>query len=178
MKRLLDGLKMASIGLFSGLLGAFAGADGTSKAWRRFALPLSYLGLIWSNMSSWWNLTVLGMMGAFSLGYGIPDKTDGGSPIGQFWYQVFILYPKQRHLLADVLTRGTIGFLVGLSLIGLPIVRNNWIEYALGFLAIILIYSGLSWRDLGTFKFRGKTLLYSEMLVYTIIGIVTNILVR
>jgi len=178
MKRLLNELKLASIGLFSGLIGAWAGADGTSKAWRRFVLPLSYLGLIWSNMSSWWNLTVLGMMGAFSLGYGIPDENDDGSPLGAFWYEFFSLYPKYKHLLADVFTRGIIGLLVWISLIGIPIVKGNWIEWLCSSIVILFVYSTLSWRDLGNFEFRGKKLLISEMLTYTVIGIVINILVR
>jgi len=179
MKKLLNGLKLASIGLFSGLLGAWAGADGTSKAWRRFVLPLLYLGLIWQNMSSLWCLTVLGMMGAFSLGYGIPDFNDlDGSPIGRFWWEVFSLYPMKKHLLSDVFTRGTIGLLVCISLIGIPIVKGNWLEYLLGSTVISVVYSVFSWRDLGTFEFRGKRLLYSEMFVYTVIGIVVKILVR
>ena len=170
-------LKIAIIASFSGLLGAWAGADGTSKAWRRFVLPLVYLGLIWANMSSWWNLTILGMVVCFSLGYGIPNEDyQDGSPIGTFWYKVFILYPKQKHLFADIFTRGTIGMSVCLSLIGVPVVRHNWLEYAIGSLIITIVYSGFSWRNLGTFEFRGKQLLFSEMLVYTTIGIVTKII--
>ena len=178
MRKIFEGLKLAPIALFSGLIGAFAGADGTSKAWRRYVLPLSFLGLIWSNMSSWWSFTVLGMIGAFSLGYGVPDSNDGGSPIGRFWYEVFILYrQRRRHVLTDIFTRGTVSLVIVLSLIGIPIVKNNWTEYLLYSLGILLVYSGLSWRDLGAFKFRGKILLYSEMIIYSIIGIVIKLLI-
>ena len=179
MKKLLNVLKIASLGLFSGLIGAWAGVDGTSKAWRRFVLPLLYLGLIWSNMSSLWCLTVLGMIGAFSLGYGIPDINDlDGSPLGRFWWEFFSLYPMKKHLLADIFTRGTISKLVCLSLIGIPIVKGNWVMYLCGSVVITVVYSVFSWRDLGTFEFRGKRLLVSEMVVYTIIGIVVKLLVR
>jgi len=46
----------------------------------------------------------------FSVGYGIPDETDKGSPIGRFWYKIC----KGNYFWADILTRLTCGILYSL----------------------------------------------------------------
>ena len=82
-----------SLGADSGLLlsdRAFAGADRTSKAWRRIGIPFVIAGLAWSYLHHWMIFSIFFLIIPLSLGYGIPDCLlyggDKGSPIGRFWF--------------------------------------------------------------------------------------------
>ena len=153
-----------------GLLGAYSGAEGTSKAFRRFGIPLLVLAFSGFYLRDMRVFGVLLMSIPFSMGYGIPSYgVDKGSFLGRFYYKL----TKQNHYLTNLLTRGTIGLLVSLSLIVIPIIKGNWLIYIIGSLIIIGVYTTLSWRDLGLFEWRGKKLLKSEAILYgTILTVV------
>ena len=119
------------LGLGCGFLWAWAGAEGTSKNWRKLLIGaiLALLGAI-SRLSWIPLLTFLCLWGATSLGYGIPDETDSGSAIGKFWfkrltnprsiignfwYKIF----KEKIMLVNIFTRATVGLCYGLALIPL-----------------------------------------------------------
>jgi hypothetical protein len=160
-------VKSAIIGVICGLLGAWAGAEGTNKLWRRFIIPFTLTGLAWGYLHNWWVLTMMSMFFALSAGYGIPSPTDKGSLIGRFWYKIW----KGNTTLANIYTRGTIGFLVNLSFISIPIIKGNWITYTISSISILLAYTIFSWRDLGGFYYKGKRLLWVDVITYGTIGL-------
>ena len=152
--------------LLGGLLGAWGGADGTSKAWRRIMIPIIITGLAFMKTESFLTVTIMLMIFALSRGYGIPGVGDAGSSLGRFWYNLF----NQNHFLADVFTRGTVGVMICLTLLSTPIIRKNWLVYGLACLGIIAVQSFVSWRNLGTFQLFGKMLTWSEAITW---GMVT-----
>jgi len=173
IKKLFNYLKSIIISLTCAPLGAFAGADGTSKAWRRIGIPFVITGLAWNYLHHWSVFSIFSMIAILSLGYGIPDNTDNGSPLGRFFYRVF----KGNHFLSDIFTRGTIGFLICLTLLSIPLIKSNWIIYIIGSLVIKNVYVWLSWRDLGTFILKGKRMIWSEAITYGTIGLIASLMV-
>ena len=159
--------------LVGGWLGAFGGADGTSKAWRRILIPGLLTSYAFSNTSSVFVITIMSMSFVLSIGYGIPSETNSGSTLGRFYYKLF----KGNHLLADLATRGTIGKLIALSLVSIPIIKGNWITYLLGSLGIVLINSLISWRNLKSFTLFSKTLSVSETLTWTLITLFSVLII-
>lgn len=178
MNKILTSIKITLVTGLSAFLGAFAGAEGTSKNWRRFLIPFALSGLAYGYLKDWRCILIMAMMGAFSMGYGIPDPPDDGSALGRFWYRLFsFLDMTRRNFFTNVFTRGTIGFMVGLSLIWIPIIKGNWITYILGCQAIKMAYALLSWRDLGGFWFKGKHLLWVDVIVYGTVGLATSLMI-
>jgi len=173
IKKIFNGLKVIIMSITCALLGAFAGADKTSKAWRRFGIPFVIVGFAWSCLHHWLVFFIFSMVIVLSLGYGIPDNTDEGSPLGRFFYWIF----KGNHFLTDIFTRGTIGSLICLTLSSIPLIKSNWIIYIIGSLIIINSYVWLSWRDLGTFIFNGKRLLGSEAITYGTVGLMASLMI-
>lgn len=167
------------IPIAGGLLGAIGGSG--NKPARRIGIPVTISGYAYSNLHNLWVITICSMIGALSIGYGIPsykDSTeessyDAGSVLGRFFYKLF----KQNHVLADIFTRGTIGLLIALSLISLPIIKGNWIIYGIGSLGIILTNALLSWRNLGTFKLGGKELSWVEFATWGLISLFSVIII-
>lgn len=165
-KKLLNVLKVGCLATIGGLLGAFAGAAQTSKSWRRLGIPLLVTLYALFTLGSGWTLLIMSMAAGLSLGYGIPSYTDPrGSKIGIFFFNLF----NGNHLLADIFTRGTVCLVIMLSLLVVPILIGNWLTYGLVVLTNLIIYTTLSWRGLGMFKFKGKLLLVSEMVTYTVL---------
>jgi len=169
-------------GFFIPLLGGLLGAIGGSgdKPARRIGIPVTIAGYAYSNLHNLWVITIFSMIGALSLGYGIPDDNyltdptkDKGSSLGRFFYKLF----KGNHKLADIFTRGTCGILVALSLLSLPIIKGNWIVYGIGSLGIILTNALLSWRNLGTFKLFGKELSWIEFATWGLITLLAVIII-
>lgn len=154
-----------------GLLGAYAGSEGTSKQWRRILIPIIFTACALIEIQSLWCVLVMTMCAFLSMGYGIPDAHDEGSKIGRFYYNLF----NHNHFLADVFTRGTIGFGIALSLLVITILKQNWFVYSLSSLGIILIYALNSWRGYGQIIFTWKTktycLLKVDIVTYTVLGI-------
>ena len=154
--------------IFAGLLGAWGGAEGTKKGWRRAGIPilLSVIGII---VTKSWIPIIIGLWGfIFSLGYGIPDNTDNGSDIGRFYFKL----TKGNHNLTDILTRGTIGLFFALVLAIIGIFKGNWgIFIITGPLCILGSISSLLFRKLGTFRLFNKQLTWDEFGVYSLIGL-------
>lgn len=176
--------------LFS-FFGAYAGSLGTSLLWRRAFLPAIttvYAYITIGQQIGWvnvlWTISIMSMWGSLALGYGIPDEdypenpnADSGSTIGRFWTLLFRKVFKDRnkaHRGADYLTRGTVGLIMSISLISIPILIGNWFIYILGSLGIILSQAFVSWRGWGSKKIKvfGKEveLCYSDIYNYAIIG--------
>jgi len=172
-------------GTIGGLLAAFGGAKNTTKGWRRLGIPLLITLSALCIMRNWWVLSIMSMAGVLSIGYGMPGFVPGwedeGSTLGQFWYYRLLkrgYNATKTNLLANILTRATIGLLMCISVVSIPILKGNWIVYGLSSLGIIISYAALSWRDLGTFDFRGKKLNWSEFIPFSIIVILAQVMVK
>ena len=112
MNLILIGLGSLVIGAICGLLGAYAGADGTSKAWRRYGIPL-VLTAVGALFLHWWALLFMFLPVVLSRGYGIPDPTDEGSTLGKFFYKIV----KGNSFLANLYVRSVIGLGLALPLL-------------------------------------------------------------
>ncbi len=166
MKKFLKSLKylLPFIGSFLATLGG----QGV-KELRRVVLPiiLSIVGAI--SLQSYWGI-LMGTFGIWvSMGYGIPDGIfgDQGSTLGRFWYNLL----NKKHSLADIFTRGTIGF--GMCLTGLvcPILKENWLMYFIGCAFIMIGQTVFSYRNLGIIKYgNNKELLWSDLINYGLIN--------
>ena len=171
LKNILFKIAGSSLVFVIGFLGAFAGSSGTSKSWRRIGIPVIFTVSALISLKSFWVILLMSIAGWLCCGYGIPDLYDEGSAIGRFYYKLF----NQNHFYSDVCTRGTIGFLISISFIIVPLLKHNWLVYILGSLGIILTYALISWRDFGTFTFKLKNktyyLLKVDILTYSILGI-------
>lgn len=164
------------IGGLCGLLGAYSGAENTSKAIRRFGIPILLTGFACAYLWSFWGLLLLLLFVPISAGYGVPCWNDDGSMIGRFWYDLIKKVNKtiqeiDVQELASILTRSTIGLIVSLISIVIPILKGNWLIYLLSSSIIIATYACLSWRGLGGFTFLKKYLTLSEFFTYLAIGI-------
>jgi hypothetical protein len=164
---------LLTIPIIGGWAGAFGGADKSSKAWRRILIPGLLTSFAFSNTESILVITIMSMSGALSMGYGIPGLGDEGSSLGRFYYNLF----KQNHKLADLFTRGTIGLLIVLSLISMPIIKHNWLIYGLGSLGIILINALISWRNFGSYILFKKELSWVETINWGLITLLGTIII-
>jgi len=169
---------LLAFGTIGGLLGALGGTDGVSKGVRRYGIPLLITLSALCIIQNWWVLTIMSMVGALSMGYGMPcfikGWEDEGSSLGKFWYYLVLkrgYKATKAYLLASICTRVTIGLLICLSLISIPILKGNWLIYSLCSLGITIVWGALSWRDLGIFKFFKKNLTWSEFITYSIMSL-------
>jgi len=120
----------AIFGVVCGLLGAYAGADKTSKSWRKIGISLLMALFAVSILKNWWAFFCLLFAYPYSSGYGIPDglpPLDQGSTIGNYWYYKLNMDPDR----ANKATRWTIGTLKLLGVICLPIITGNWLLAAI-----------------------------------------------
>jgi len=163
------------------VLGALGGAENSSKSFRRVLIPLILTVFAFLNTQSILVLTILSMCGALSIGYGIPsfsnyhEYNDEGSALGRFWFNLF----KKNETLANIFTRGTIGLLVGLSLVSVSIITHNWLFYGIGCLGIILTNSLISWQNWGQYTLFNRKLNWSDTVnwgVITLFGVLIIIL--
>lgn len=165
---LFKGFISTIVSTIGGFLGSYAGASNTSKQFRRIGIPCIIASMAYGYTQNLWVLTIGLMILVLSIGYGTPSHNDEGSVLGKFWHKI----TKGNELYTNLLTRGTISILICLSLLSIPIIKNNWNLYKLCSLGIILSYTNFTWRDLGTFKFLKKDLLWSEFIVYfSIVGL-------
>lgn len=172
MKKLLNKISAFLLPIFGGLLGALGGS--VNKSFRRVLLPLMIFGFAYSVTESFWVLSILSLMGVLSIGYGIPDATDEGSFLGRFYYKLF----NHNHFLADIFTRGTIGLLIGLSLVSLPIIKHAWLIYSICLVGIVLTQSLVSWRNLGTYKLFNKELSWVESITWGLITLFATLIIK
>jgi len=171
------------IALITGLLGSFGGAEQTIKNWRRIGIPVIFTIIALVFIQHWLVLSILAMIGVFCIGYGLPEEDprwglDEGSVIGRFWYYFFKKKTKHYELWANLLTRGVIGAVLGLSLVSIPIITKKWLIYAIITIVNISIYSGLSWRYfLANLNIKGKELLITDVITYGLLGLMISILI-
>lgn len=168
--------KINLIGLVGGLLGAWGGAEKTSKSWRRICIPLVITACAYYHLQNLWVVTIMSLAGALSLGYGIPsDDGDKGSSIGRFWYRIM----KGNHLLADIGCRAHIAFIKSVALLSIPIIKGNYKIYT--WITLGMIISDVLWGGIihpkGMFTLFGKKLLWEEFLIYFINTILALILI-
>ncbi len=165
MKKISNKIALFSLPLAGAILGSLGGADNSSKMYRRFFIPALLTSYAFSNTESIFVLTIMSMMGALSLGYGIPSSDDEGSFIGRFFYNLF----NHNETLSNIFTRGFIRLLISLSLISILIIKKNFLIYGLGSLGIILTNSFVSWRNYGSYKLFKKELSYVETINWGLI---------
>ena len=94
--------------------------------------------------------------------------SDKGSALGRFWYRLF----KKNILYTNIFTRATVGLLISLSMLSVPILKGTWISFLVGSALIIGVWGAVSWRGFGQFpvKIFGKTynLLWVDVTVYAV----------
>ena len=160
LKKFLAIIEFTLLSYVGAILGAIGGAR--NKTVRRVLIPLIITAVAFAKTESILVLTICSMMGVLAVGYGIPDATDEGSALGRFWYRLC----RHNHLLADIFTRGTIGVLIGVSLISIPIILHNWDVYFTACLGIVVVQAGLSWRNFGSYMLFKQTLSWVETLTW------------
>lgn len=159
--------------IIAGLLGALGGAERSSKLFRRLFLPLFITGEAYRYLQNWYVLSIFLMIPIFSIGYGIPDESDAGSPLGRFFYALF----KHNKVLANIFTRGTIGCLIAFTLSPIALITHHYWLYIAGLYLINTVFAVFSWQDLGGFEFQGRRLIYSEFIPYATVGLVSFLLI-
>lgn len=196
-------LIIAIISIIAGLLGTYAGAENTSKAWRRFGVPTLILLFALCFSHSWWLISIMFMSFSLSIGYGLPEKGDKGSFLGRFWVDYFQLFYSNKFMKqfsierktnegviyegykitksAEILTRTTIGSVIVLSLLVIPILNGNWLQYFLSgftFVLINVIFGGNAIvRNEETFTIFGKMLLWEEFIIYGFLMFLTGLMI-
>lgn len=160
------------IGLICGLLWSYAGAEGTSKLYRRLGVSLILSVVSCLVLKNYWCLTVLPLLwGATALGYGIPTHDDEGGTIGKFWNKIF--KDGDDGILTRIFTRLTVGIAYAVSFISIPLIVGNWIKFIIYSSVIIsssVLFGALIKRE-GTFKLFNKNLLVEEFLIGFSVGI-------
>jgi hypothetical protein len=141
--------------LITGFLWAWAGAEGTSKNWRRIGVPIAISLFRWT---PWGLLLYLPL----SLGYGIPDGTDEGSPIGRFFYRL----AKKNEYLASIYTRIFIGILYGICI---GVVTGSLVPVAV--LGITVPLFGAIIKTEPQVKAFGKVLNTEEFIIGALVGL-------
>jgi hypothetical protein len=162
IKKLINRIPTILLPIYGGLLGAIGGAG--NKQVRRIGIPLLLSGFAYSQTENIFVFSIMAMAGVLSIGYGIPDKTDKGSFLGGFYLNLF-----KNNTLANVFTRGTIGLLIALTLVSIPLIKHNWIVYYLCSLEICVINAAISWRGFGTYKLSNKELSWVETITWGLI---------
>ena len=163
------------IGVICGLLGAYGGAEGTSKNWRRLGIPILLTILALIVLRNHWVLT-MGLLGiVLSLGYAIPPGNS--SDLGYFFYNTF----KEDLFLTDISTRMAIGSLIGLTLLSIPIIKGNWLLYIFACFIICMVNGlfggdGIIKRE-GMFYLFGKDLLVEDIILYGVLGLCVSVLI-
>lgn len=161
-------------GIVCGLLGAYAGADGTSKAIRRLGIPIMLTVTAFIVLENLIVILILNLIWVYSLGYGMPDN-DNGSTLGSFWYYVV----GEQEYVANILTRATIGLAKICGLIIIPIITCNWALAIHCFIIVILntIIHGAIIKNGGMFKIFSKDCLREEYHRYFMDGYIALLLI-
>lgn len=162
------------IGIIGGILGALGGAENSSKAYRRWGIPTLLVILSLIVLKSLWVIMLFVMVGVLSMGYGVPCPDD---PKPFFLGKLFFTLTKGNLYLTNIFTRGTLGALISLVSIVVPLLKGNWLVYVGTSIGIILINALVSWKDLGMFKLFKKDLLWSEAITWGSIISLLSILI-
>ena len=68
--KLTEDFKLTGMPFLIGILGAFAGSEGTSLLWRRCGIPLIFTICALIELKSIWVILLMSIWGWLSLGYG------------------------------------------------------------------------------------------------------------
>ena len=171
-------VKLALIPFLCGLLYAIAGSDNTPKQIRRFGIPVLLTFFVWLSLRNIWVITCLSSIGVFSIGHGVPDKTDAGSALGRFWYKIF----KGNHRMTDYFVRGTKAFFFALSFLSIPVLKDSWLVYSILTAILTVSIASIAWRGIGEKVIEiGKkkyTVLYVDIITGTLFGFFVMLIVR
>lgn len=153
--------------LICGLMGAWTGANGSSKLWRRLMIPIVLTVFAYITLNNHLVVEMLLMFPVLSIGYGIPTPpNDPGSGLGSFWYKIC----KGNGLMATGFTRATIGVLLIIANMSIPVITGAWWP-VFGVFAGVFLFNQLLWtvifQGLGMFNFLGKSLNTDEFCLYT-----------
>jgi len=175
IKKIFFGTKTFLIASICSILGAYAGAEGTSKNWRRIGIPIVLTITAYLTLKNPLTLILLLLAIPFAMGHGIPCWNDEGSSIGKFWYDLIKKYrpnlsESKVQEYANYPTRGTKGLLMSIILSCIPFIRGNWIVYLISSIGIITSFATISWKDFGVYKLFGKQLLGSDTINYFIVS--------
>jgi hypothetical protein len=174
----------AILPLICAILGAIGGSVDGDKAYRRVLIPILITGFAFGYTESILTLTILFMITIFSIGYGIPDSTDKGAALARFWASIighdrFSAYDVDvNSIWLNVLTRGTIGLLIALSLFSIPIIKHNWLNYFVCGMGIMIAEAFFSWQDYGTYTLLNKNLSWAESITYGLITLYAVALIK
>lgn len=151
------------LAIITAILGAYAGAEGTSLTWRRIGIPLICAIYTFIHTRQIWAvLPYLLWIAIFSLGYGKPDKDDKGSFLG-------------RLLKKDSLIRGFIALLLSLCLSAEVFLHQVTLMLWLGCSAVLVgiwaIFGGDEIvKGEGKIRLLGKDLLVEDLILYGAVG--------
>jgi hypothetical protein len=160
--------------ILCGILGALGGAEGCDKSFRRFGIAACLTGYAFWVTESILTITIMLESIILGLGYGLPSPTDPKpSGLGAFFYNLF----NHNEILANIFTRGTIGFLFALCLVSVPVIKGNWKTYIICSVGIVLVNALLSWQSLPVYHLFGKTLLWTETLTWGLISLFAAIII-
>lgn len=149
--------------IITAILGAYAGAEGTSLAWRRFGIPvvLATRHLL-NHLPPAGLITYALWVGILSVGYGIPDEHDEGSFLGKL-------------LKRDWLVRGFIAISLSIASVlqvftgGATTLR--WLLCSCVLVAIWAVFGGDSVvNGEGKVRLLGKDLLVEDLILYGALG--------
>lgn len=118
------------------------GADGYSKAWRRFGVPASLCAILYFNFADI-NFIILSfplLAAALHIGYGLPSTQpiDEGSFLGGYMYRL-VGGDEEK---ANFLTRATVAILMCAALF--PLAFQNILYYSISSIVWILIFAIVS----------------------------------
>ena len=170
--------------LIGGLLGSLGGTSGISKGVRRVGIPVIITIFAIYTLGNFWCISIMFMSFVLSLGYGIPcfipGYEDEGSSLGKFYYKLALTMGQnltKTQLYANIMTRSTVGLLICLSMLSVPLIKGNWVIYGMFTVIITLVFALVSWRSLGTFKAFKKELLISEFIPYALLVGLSQLLI-
>lgn len=123
-------------------LWALGGAENTSLLWRRVGVTVTLLTALFVSMLGHHSIVKLlplilcsGVFyGSTTIGYGIPDEGDAGSALGRLMFKM----ARGNAVMADILTRGTIGLAMALSWLYLAFLGG----FTGSIIAILLLTAG------------------------------------
>jgi len=161
------------LALLGAILGALGGASNSNKNYRRLGIPILLTIVALIVFKHVLVLSILSLIAILATGYGIPNETDSGSPLGRFYYRLC----NNNETIASIWTRGTIGIGIALCLLSILILSSNCILYSIISLIIILVSAFLSWRNLNSIIIFNKSLAVVELVYYFIITFLVNLLI-
>lgn len=147
IKYFIEGMNIAGIASIAGTLWRAGGSGNYSRYFRRVGVALVITIQSWLFTHNLWCLLTFPLaFASYTLGYGIPDKTDAGCRIARIWcvllgYKIrtngFYIVENENKL--RFLVRATVGFCYSLSYIPTAIILKHDIGVTIAVLALTLL---------------------------------------